>query len=133
MEMTRLKGQLKTATRGHKLLKDKLDELMKQFMEIVRENKRLREEAEKALEDAYTLEDEVVIEEYIKGREFSVAVVDGKAYPVIEIAPLEGFYDYKNKYQAGSAVETCPAVLSEEKTKEIVEEIMAETVEDIIE
>ena len=46
MEMTRLKGQLKTATRGHKLLKDKLDELMKQFMEIVRENKRLREEAE---------------------------------------------------------------------------------------
>ena len=53
MEMTRLKCQLKTATRGHKLLKDKLDELMKQFMEIVRENKRLREEAEKALEDAY--------------------------------------------------------------------------------
>ena len=53
MEMTRLKGQLKTATRGHKLLKDKLDELMKQFMEIVRENKRLREEAETALENAY--------------------------------------------------------------------------------
>lgn len=52
MEMTRLKGQLKTATRGHKLLKDKLDELMKQFMEIVRENKRLREEAETALENA---------------------------------------------------------------------------------
>ena len=38
MEMTRLKRQLKTATRGHKLLKDKLDELMKQFLEIVREN-----------------------------------------------------------------------------------------------
>lgn len=53
MEMTRLKKQLKTATRGHKLLKDKLDELMKQFLEIVKENKRLREEAEKALENAY--------------------------------------------------------------------------------
>ena len=53
MEMTRLKRQLKTATRGHKLLKDKLDELMKQFLEIVRENKRLREEAETALEQAY--------------------------------------------------------------------------------
>ena len=53
MEMTRLKKQLKTATRGHKLLKDKLDELMKQFLEIVRENKRLREEAEAALEAAY--------------------------------------------------------------------------------
>lgn len=53
MEMTRLKRQLKTATRGHKLLKDKLDELMKQFLEIVRENKRLREEAEASLETAY--------------------------------------------------------------------------------
>lgn len=53
MEMTRLKQQLRTATRGHKLLKDKLDELMKQFLEVVRENKRLREEAETALEGAY--------------------------------------------------------------------------------
>ena len=39
-----------------------------------------------------------------------------KAYPIIEIAPLHGFYDYKNKYQAGSTIETCPAELSEEKT-----------------
>ncbi|HIT73554.1 V-type ATP synthase subunit D [Tyzzerella sp. An114] len=53
MEMTRLKKLHKTATRGHKLLKDKLDELMKQFLEIVKENKRLREEAEEALEKAY--------------------------------------------------------------------------------
>lgn len=53
MEMSRLKQLLKTATRGHKLLKDKLDELMKQFLNIVRENKRLREEAEAALENAY--------------------------------------------------------------------------------
>ena len=53
MEMTRLKKQLKTATRGHKMLKDKLDELMKQFLEIVKENKKLRQEAEKSLEAAY--------------------------------------------------------------------------------
>lgn len=53
MEMTRLKKQLKTAMRGHKLLKDKLDELMKQFLEIVKENKKLREQAEKSLERAY--------------------------------------------------------------------------------
>ncbi len=53
MEMTRLKKLHKTATRGHKLLKDKLDELMKQFLEVVKENKRLREEAETALEKAY--------------------------------------------------------------------------------
>ena len=74
-------------------------------------------EYEQALKDAYSYENEVVVEEYIKGREFSVAVVDGKAYPIIEIAPLQGFYDYKNKYKAGSAVETCPAELPEEITK----------------
>lgn len=53
MELSRLKKLLKTATRGHKLLKDKLDELMKQFLEIVRENRILREEAESALDRAY--------------------------------------------------------------------------------
>lgn len=76
-------------------------------------------EYEKALEDAYSYENEVVVEEYIKGREFSVAVVDGKAYPIIEIAPLQGFYDYKNKYQAGSTIETCPAELSKELTEKM--------------
>ena len=48
-----------------------------------------------------------------------MGVVDGEAYPVIEIAPIQGFYDYKNKYQAGSTIETCPAELSEELTKEM--------------
>ena len=61
----------------------------------------------------------LIIEQYIKGREFSVGVVDGEVYPVIEIAPIQGFYDYKNKYQAGSTVETCPADLLEELTKEM--------------
>lgn len=53
MEMNRLKRLLKTATRGHKLLKDKLDELMKQFMDIVKQNKILRQQAEDALQQAY--------------------------------------------------------------------------------
>ena len=79
----------------------------------------VQKEYEQALKDAYSYEDEVVIEEYIKGREFSVAVVDGKAYPVIEIAPIQGFYDYKNKYQAGSTIETCPAELSPELTEKM--------------
>ena len=62
---------------------------------------------------------EVIVEEYIKGREFSVGVIEGKALPVIEIAPLSGFYDYKNKYQAGATVETCPANIDDNKTKEM--------------
>lgn len=75
------------------------------------------EDFQKALADAFSYEEEVVVEAYVKGREFSVGVVDGEAYPVIEIAPIEGFYDYKNKYQAGSTIETCPAKISEEQTK----------------
>ncbi len=46
MELTRLKGRVKVAQRGHKLLKDKRDEMVRQFLEMVRENKRLREEVE---------------------------------------------------------------------------------------
>lgn len=67
-----------------------------------------------ALDEAFKWEDHLIIEEYVKGREFSVGVLEGKALPVIEIAPIQGFYDYKNKYKAGSAVETCPADLPEE-------------------
>ena len=52
MELTRLKGRLKTAVRGHKLLKDKRDELMKQFLDIVRRNRELRVKVEKGLEQA---------------------------------------------------------------------------------
>jgi D-alanine-D-alanine ligase len=77
------------------------------------------EEIESALANAFIYGNEVIIEQYIKGREFSVGVIDGKALPIIEIAPLVGFYDYKNKYQAGSAVETCPAELSDEITAQM--------------
>ncbi len=49
MELTRLKGKLKTAQRGHKLLKDKRDELMKQFLDVVREVRALRAEVEEEL------------------------------------------------------------------------------------
>lgn len=89
---------------------------------------RNEEEYVKAKEEAFLYDNEVVIEQYITGREFSVGVMDGKALPVIEIAPKQGFYDYKNKYQAGSAVETCPAEITTEQTKrmqDIAERVFA--------
>ena len=69
-------------------------------------------EMEPAINNAFSYGDQLIIEQYIKGREFSVGVIDNKALPVIEIAPISGFYDYKNKYQEGSAIETCPADIS---------------------
>jgi len=80
---------------------------------------RNHDEYEKALAEAFRYDREAVVEQYIQGREFSVGVMDGKALPVIEIAPKQGFYDYKNKYQAGSTIETCPAEISQEKTAEM--------------
>ena len=52
-ELTRLKGRLRTSIRGHKLLKDKRDELMKQFMDVVRENRALRAKVEEGLKRAH--------------------------------------------------------------------------------
>ena len=53
MVLKQLKGRLKTARRGHKLLKDKRDEMMRQFMEIVKRNKELRLSVEQGLTDAF--------------------------------------------------------------------------------
>ena len=77
------------------------------------------EDLSDVLADAYTFGEDVIVEQFITGREFSVGVIDGKALPVIEIAPLQGFYDYKNKYQPGSTIETCPAELSDELTRQL--------------
>ena len=53
MVLNQLKGRLKTARRGHKLLKDKRDELMRQFMDVVRRNKELRTRVEEGLTEAF--------------------------------------------------------------------------------
>lgn len=85
-------------------------------------------EYEAAKEEAFKYDNEVVIEQFISGREFSVGVMGGKALPVIEIAPKQGFYDYKNKYQEDSTVETCPAELTAEQTEcmqRIAEQVFA--------
>lgn len=71
-------------------------------------------EYEEALEKSFRYEDEVVIEEYIKGREFACGVIDGEALPPIEIIPKTGFFDYANKYQADATLEVCPADITEE-------------------
>lgn len=53
MVLSELKGRLETSTRGHKLLKDKQDELMRRFIELIRKNKELRVEVEKELSDSF--------------------------------------------------------------------------------
>ena len=75
----------------------------------------VKNEAEfnEAILEAFKYEEEILIEEYITGREFSVGVIGQSALPVIEIIPLEGFYDYKNKYQADLTKEICPADLTD--------------------
>lgn len=74
-------------------------------------------EYKQSLATALELDPKAVVEEFWKGREFSVAVIEGKALPVIEIAPKQGFYDYSNKYKPGSTVETCPAPITAEQTE----------------
>ena len=69
---------------------------------------------------------QVVIEQYIHGRELQVGILDGKALPAIEIIPKTGFYDYANKYQAGAAEEVCPAPIPaewEEKLRSATETV----------
>ena len=73
---------------------------------------RTQEEFSAALEFAFKYEDDVLVEKYIKGRELTVGVMDGKAMPSIEIVLKNGWYDYKNKYQAGLTEEICPAQIS---------------------
>ena len=78
-----------------------------------------RDEYDAALEFAFKYEARVLVEKYVKGRELTVGVMDGRAMPVIEIIPKSGWYDYKNKYQAGLTEELCPAPLSEEDTDRV--------------
>lgn len=72
-----------------------------------------------AIDKSFSYEDEVVIEPYIKGREFACGIIDGKALPVIEIIPKTGFFDYANKYQAGATTEICPAQIPDDVAERI--------------
>lgn len=72
-----------------------------------------------ALELAFKYEDSVIVEQFIRGRECDVGVLDGRALPVVEICPRSGFFDYKNKYTEGMTDEYCPADLPESITAEL--------------
>lgn len=72
-----------------------------------------------AIKDAFRYENEIVVEQFVKGREFSVGLLGGKALPPIEIIPKSGFYDYAAKYQVGATVEICPADIDEQTDKKL--------------
>ena len=71
-------------------------------------------ELKAALEECLQFGAQVVLEQYIEGREIQVGIIAGKALPSIEIIPKTGFYDYANKYQAGAAEEICPSPIPED-------------------
>lgn len=66
-------------------------------------------EYKEAVEESFRHEDEIVIEPFINGREYACGIFEGRALPLVEIIPSDGFFDYVNKYQLGGASEICPA------------------------
>ncbi len=77
------------------------------------------QELRAALTQALALGGKTVLEQYVKGREFCVGILEGKTLPSIEIIPNEGFYDYENKYQPGAALEVTPANIPAEAEEKL--------------
>jgi D-alanine-D-alanine ligase len=77
-----------------------------------------------AIKKAGAYDDSVIVEEYIAGRELTVAIFNGQALPIVEIAPKDGYYDYQNKYTAGKTEYHCPADLPEEVTEFIQDQAL---------
>lgn len=82
---------------------------------------RRQEELEPALTDCLHYGSDLLIEQFIEGREFTNAVLQDKALPCVEIVPKTGGYDYSNKYSAGATQEICPGRLSPELSKKMGE------------
>lgn len=82
-----------------------------------------------ALEDAAKHGEELLIEEFIQGKELTVGILDGEVFPIVHIAPRSGFYDLSNKYpwmnKGGGTDYCCPAELSEETTKRVQDAALA--------
>jgi len=73
-----------------------------------------RAELASALADALKFDTAVLVERFIRGRELTVGVLGDQVLPIVEIHPLDGFYDYTNKYTKGRTEYFCPARLLEE-------------------
>lgn len=84
----------------------------------------------KALKEAFRWESEIIVEEYVMGREFAVGSVDGKALPVIEVLPLETKDKEEGMSLRGERVQKCPADIPEELSEELRE--IAERVSKIL-
>ena len=78
-------------------------------------------ELDPAIEKAGRYDHQVMIERYIDGRELTVAVVGEEAYPIVEIKPKSGFYDYEAKYTKGKTEYICPAPLEKELGRHVRE------------
>lgn len=70
-----------------------------------------------SIELAFSYSDKIIIEKYITGRELTVPVIGNEAFPVIEIRPKDGFYDYEHKYTKGMTEYFCPAEILPETEK----------------
>ena len=72
-----------------------------------------RRDLRKAMDLAFEYDERIIIEEYVKGRELTVGILDESALPVIEIIPKKGFFDFEAKYRAGLTEYVVPAELDE--------------------
>lgn len=79
----------------------------------------------KALQYAEGFGSGVLVERFIEGRELTVAILDGKALPTIEIRPRKGFYDYKAKYTKGMTDFLVPAPLKKPVDRRVAREALA--------
>jgi D-alanine-D-alanine ligase len=75
------------------------------------------EDWREALAETLKHDSEALVEERIFGRETTVGILDGEALPVVEIRPLQGVYDYGNKYTAGATEYSCPAAFDRATTE----------------
>jgi len=76
---------------------------------------------DKSVDLAFSFDERIIIEEYIRGREVTVGILDEKALPVIEIIPKKRFFDYEAKYQAGMTDYVVPVELEDEIAQNIQE------------